>query len=393
MKKDSIIISMVVALYFACRYAFAGTIGLASALLIPLGVFVLLMLNSFFATPAKAFTPREGFDWGMHYFRGFAIVNIVIVHYLSSAGCDGLKNALFQNATVYFLFISGYLCQYLDLKKHKPNLDYYKAKMTNVLSPYVVWSLIFFLLALVDSQPHEGSAWLSHGKNPLAFIGYVLTGRVSFQFWYIPFVTVLFLVSPLLLKLKNDKLIATTVVACVLFLVFPDRPIGFSLRPMTFLNLYCHFTFFYLLGFVYARYKGAIDRVTSQYLGLIIALVILVTILIVKPEAFGVPTIAVESLQSSQKMLISLLVIQGFDLIRNKRIFVLDALAQYSFTIYFLHYYFLTECLSVRQALAKFVGGGAADVIVIPLYILALLLFAHVLKKALGSRSRMVIGA
>lgn len=327
----------------------------------------------------------------MHYFRGFAIVNIVIVHYLSAAGCDFIKNAFFQNATVYFLFISGYLCQFLDLKKPKSALDYYKAKVANVLSPYLVWSLVFFTLSIF-LPPHEGANLMDRGHSPLAFLWYLLTGRVSFQFWYIPFVTVLFLVSPLLLKLKNAKLIASTFIAGVLFFLFPERPLILGWPPNVLFNLYCHFTVFYLLGFLYARYKVEIDDVLGRHLGLVVALFALVTTLIVKPDVLGMATISVWTLQSIQKLLVSVLIIRLFDFVRDRRIAVLDALARYSFTLYFVHCYFLTECMMLRQPLARMIGGFA-DVLLIPLYILALLGVSALMKTALGSRSRMVIGA
>ena len=54
---------------------------------------------------------RSDFDWGMHYLRGFAIVMILLTHFFGCIGPKWVKPAFFSGSTVYFLFISGYLCQ------------------------------------------------------------------------------------------------------------------------------------------------------------------------------------------------------------------------------------------------------------------------------------------
>lgn len=334
---------------------------------------------------------KAGFDWAMHDFRAFAIVNIIIVHYLSALGFNDVKNAFFQNATVYFLFISGYLCQYLGTLKPRSALAYYKSKVTNVLSPYLVWSLVFFLLTFIEPYPHEGSALMDLGRSPFAFLWYLVAGRVSFPYWYIPFVTLLFIVSPFLVRMRGSRLFALTLLFATLFVVFPDRPIYFSFRPTVFFALYCHFTVFYLAGFVYARRKEVVDRFVAEHVPLFVGLVLLVTAAILLPSSVAVSTAALPTLQSLQKILVALLVIRAFDRIRDRRVVLLDALARYSFTLYFIHCYFLTEALAVRRVVVSYLGA-LTDFVLVPLYVLALLGLAVLLKGILKSRSRALIG-
>lgn len=335
---------------------------------------------------------KTAFDWAMHDFRAFAIVNIIIVHYLSALGFNDVKNAFFQNATVYFLFISGYLCQYLGALKPRSALAYYKSKAANVLSPYLVWSLVFFSLTFVEPYPHEGSALMDLGRSPLAFLWYLVAGRVSFPYWYIPFVTLLFIVSPFLVRMRDSRLFALTLLFSALFVVFPDRPIYFSFRPTVFFSLYCHFTVFYLAGFVYARRKEIVDRFVAEHVPLFIGLVLLVTAAILLPKTAAFPTAALPTLQSLQKILVALLVIRAFDRIRDRRVVFLDALARYSFTLYFIHCYFLTEALAFRRVVAPYLGP-LTDFALIPLYVFALLGLAALLKRLLKSGSRVLIGA
>src|SRR5688500_9095908 len=82
----------------------------------------------------------------IHYFRGAAILLIVGLH-----ACISLKwgdavlqrklaLVLFNNGTVLFVFISGYLFYHLN-KNHFDYVDYLKKKFLYVIIPYLVVSI------------------------------------------------------------------------------------------------------------------------------------------------------------------------------------------------------------------------------------------------------------
>lgn len=76
---------------------------------------------------------KKNFDWGMHYFRGFAICAIVINHMAYYLGHESFQWAWLKNGTIFFLFISGYLCQFLDSRRRSSPMEYYSKKLKNVI--------------------------------------------------------------------------------------------------------------------------------------------------------------------------------------------------------------------------------------------------------------------
>lgn len=113
-------------------------------------------------------TPKN-YDLTFHYFRAFAIVSVMLTHMWVGpvlAGSedaaklqDSLRLCLFHSATIYFVFISGYLFDFVNRRKGQFSpLRFYKSKIVNVFCPYFILSLL--LLAAAGS-PTTGSATTS----------------------------------------------------------------------------------------------------------------------------------------------------------------------------------------------------------------------------------------
>lgn len=283
----------------------------------------------------------------MHYFRAFAILNIIAVHFLHEFGRGDIKDAWFQNSTVYFLLISGYLCEYLnsDLQKFSAK-RYYVKKLQNVIAPYVFWSIVFL----------------------------ATLGALPIHFWYIPFISIVFLFSPVLLRLKNRALLIVTSIFAALFFIFPNRPMGLGSSFGEFLNLYAHFTVFYLLGMLYARFKDLRLKWVYPFAALFAFL-----------SAFY-PIAVVGSLQ---KLAFSILVLPLLALI-PPRLKVLDLIAKYSFALYFIH-------LAVLHALVCFlppriIASPWSLSLYIP-YVAFTLALCVGMKKLFARHSRLFLGA
>ncbi|MBO4630954.1 MAG: acyltransferase, partial [Lentisphaeria bacterium] len=211
---------------------------------------------------------RADFDFGIHYFRAFAIFFIMILHY--HYFCPELRvlnNTLFSSASYFFVFISGYLFYYLThgfaaewhfsgtvpfLKIRTVSgkfsiTDYYRKKLLNILLPYFLFSSAIFLYVLLYSDttqfvPAVPGIWKD-------FFFRLRTGAVQGPYWYIYFISKVFLVSPLLLFLPRKSFIAVTAASCVL--------------PFIFTRVQSHFSYFlpmYLLGMAYARFRLSADR-------------------------------------------------------------------------------------------------------------------------------------
>ena len=170
---------------------------------------------------------------------------------------SALDQYFFRSSTIFFLFISGFLCQYLFTSRPQPPITYYKKKLQNVICPFLFFSIGIGLL---------------RGDSPfsLGFWRDVALGRIQLQYWYIPFVSILFLVSPLLCRLTNRLLLSVAAISLVIFCTFPVRPeVGFALSWSHTFHLYAYFTVFYLLGFVYCRYKAQMFAAIKKHIAII----------------------------------------------------------------------------------------------------------------------------
>ena len=101
---------------------------------------------------------KPGFDFGMHYFRAFAIFSVMAVHMWITPPVEGheelsrfldmLRGVLFHSSTLYFIFISGYLFHFLS-QKGFATLIYYRKKINNVIIPYLFLSVFFTIYAFI----------------------------------------------------------------------------------------------------------------------------------------------------------------------------------------------------------------------------------------------------
>lgn len=323
---------------------------------------------------------KKTFDWGMHYFRAFAILAIMATHYAASFGYTKLVSSALTSSTIYFLFISGYLCQFIDAKRRDQPTVYYRKKLTNVICPFLIFSLVFAAL--------KGQLAFS-----VSFLKTLLCGQVQGQYWYIPFVSFLFLASPLFCRLGNRTMLAMTGIALALFFVFPFRPDTFTIAwPDTF-YLYSYFSVFYLLGFVYFRYRDRVDVWLKRFcpltaLGAVVLLVLLWTGVEMSGRCHGWAV-------CGQRFLTMCVALVALSYLRDKRITVLDLLAQYSFTLYFIHFglYALTHGVHDRLIALSHLPAPLADVVLFFVYLALMMGIAVCGKKVLGRFSRMVMGS
>ena len=343
--------------------------------------------------------PKRDFDWGMHYFRGFAIVCIVLMHIQSKLGYTPITRAFFKASTVYFLFISGYLCQYLHSRHPSDPIVYYRKKLENVISPYVIWTFLTVGAIWLIGESRTGVIPMGD-LNPRGIVSALLTGCAQRPYWYIPFVTFLFAVSPLILRLTDRRLVWLTFFSFVSVLILPYRG-GFSFDLSTG-AAYFKFSYFlssYLIGFVYARKKDLLDRYLADYAIPATVFALLMGVLILNGGFFAKVRLPNDGLILFQKILfvIPVLVVAGW--VRNRKIALLDMLAKYSFTLFFLHYFFIGDCQRIQTALHQqgWCRGDApaiiADYGLIVLFFAFLLGLSVLLKTALGRNSRSFIGS
>ena len=333
--------------------------------------------------PKKAARLGGYFDWGMHYFRAFAIMAIMLCHYVSWHEYDAINNIFFTTSTIFFLFISGYLCQFLYSRKKDGIMSYYRKKILNVICPFVVFSIVFALL--------KGDFVLS-----IEFAKFLLLGRVQGQYWYIPFVSVLFFFSPIICRIKNSSLLLVTVIAAFFWMMFPIRPGKFTLQWPHIFYFYAYFTVFYLFGFLYCRHKGQIDYWLKVHKMVILAGALLGYVIIWNPPILQLKTANSGILIGVQRLLMSLCVIMLLDKIKNRRIWLLDQIAKYSFTLYFIHFAVFIQFEFLRQYILSyltFLPLIISEMLIYCGYLVIMLSVSIIFKNAFGRYSRCIMGS
>lgn len=335
----------------------------------------------------------------IQYFRAFAIINIVFVHsweFPSDYQHNGsfyllntIRELVFHDSTIYFLFISGFLFHYLSPKFEL--VKYYKNKLHYVIFPYIFMTL----LVLID---HKASLITDNNCTFISFFydfsESLITGNVQPQFWYIPFIAIVFIISPLLLKIPKKIFSQVTLFGCLLPLLGTRTE-----SSITFLQ-YAYFLPVYLLGmYISMNYSKAILFIKENS-WLFISLVGISSILLLlypsESYDFGWINIA-ESLFYVQKTSLSLLFLVLLIKIENKEISLLDNIATYSFAIYFTHVlvgnriiktWFYNQVLTMNPGVIIFLS-----IIFVLTLILINLLICMLIKRVLGKWSRYFIGA
>lgn len=352
------------------------------------------------------------FDWGMHHLRAFAIVCILIEHLWWNIGLFQPAQAFFVGSTFYFLFISGYLCQYLELRRPTETKTYYRKKWTNVICPYLVWSITTIAVVRFADVHRAGvlSPELVRWDNLSRLL---LFGWAQAPYWYVPFVSVLFLVSPWLWQRKTSELAWLFLVSFSFAVCLPFRPSShFDGNPAMAFFQYVYFVWSYLLGFLYARLKPRIDPFLESYAVPALGFGILLGLGLLAPEAFTIvcaseidPNDALRETvlggplaRSFQKLFFLVPAIVLANRFSGKRIAVLDWLATCSFSMYFSHHFFVSDFVRLQDRLFSLVqpnafGKALLQMVVTILFVAFNLVLAMVLKKSFGRYSRRFIGA
>ena len=136
----------------------------------------------------------------IHIFRALAIIIIVAGHCVDSTQeiLADFFNVFLKGGTALFVFIAGFLFQYLSDNFSYP--IYQKKKFFNVVLPYLLTSVIGITAIFLSSTP---GPFADLNKTVQVFM-FLTTGFVhNFPTWYIPMTCILFLSAPVLLKLEN----------------------------------------------------------------------------------------------------------------------------------------------------------------------------------------------
>ncbi len=321
-------------------------------------------------------------------FRGMAILFIVFGHCISafdwhtSENVSRILKIFFSNGTVLFVFIAGYLFQYLSGKFLFSR--YFYNKILNVGLPYIVCSIPAILYFIFIDKRWDLPPEFYLNSKVIQIIEFYLTGAHITPFWFIPMIFLYYLISPVLVFLDQKNLLYyllpfSFIVSCY---------VGRGTIPENFV----HFFSVYIFGMFCSKFKQRVNYIiTLKTFLLVDFLLILVFSYIQFFNLIGSSYL--------QKLCLTIFILAIFYSIENKfsskskNIF--EPLAVTSFGVFFIHSYIIS---GIKLIVLKFSGeyfhGTVLNYFFFSFFILfistVIILFG---KKILGSKSRYIIGS
>lgn len=191
------------------------------------------------------------------YFRAIAIILIVAGHCYPTVDLELVSwptryaANLLTGGTTFFVFISGYMFNHV----FAPRFEYRQfmaAKCRNVLMPYLALAVpmsIYFVLR----HPQDMAEVLGPADPALQTVKALATGYPLVGYWFIPFILVMFLASPLHMRfIALAPMVRVAIVFLSLIVAL------FVQRPVENLNVFqsvLYFTPVYLIGILASIYR------------------------------------------------------------------------------------------------------------------------------------------
>lgn len=345
---------------------------------------------------------RKKFLNSINYFRGLAIVLIVLSHcyHLANWEISSIYEQVFYsltlNGSVFFVFISGFLYHHVFYHKFDyPKFLTKKAKF--VLLPYICFSTIPILYAVFFDGGGEFLPEYLRDKHLLAILWYYLTGRISYAYWYIPMAVLLFVLSPLINRIVESKKVLVAFLFLLPISLLVHRPID-NINPFQSLVYYLPV---YLIGIwssiehsaIRNYLRNKIDKISL----LIIAIILGLTQVMLFEEvgnfhkAFW--SITVPDVNLLQKITLCFLFMSILDCYENTDLGIVKKTAETSFAIYFIHPFLINFFMAVFSKLDFDYQGNIIILILATITVTMIsMAIALSLKAIFKKNSRYLIG-
>lgn len=341
------------------------------------------------------------------YFRGLAILLIVAGHcygpWIAESFGEKILASLITGGTVLFVFMSGFFFHYIFYPKFH-YFGFVGKKIKQVFLPYSFLSLLAFAcFVLYFEIPPFPEVFISEPLSEwrqyaAVCLQYLWTGGLMSSYWYVPFIMMIFLLSPVFIWQIKLPIKAQVLLVIVLLAIssIVHRPVN-NLSP---LHSLLYFFPVYMLGILCATHKDRLFSFIKNKTILLGCLVFGLSILQVsiygeygnfhKESIFSYNGIDTMLFQKIALCFFFLAVLQKFE---NKNLPFLHLMGSVSFAVYFLHPWVicLIESFPVYDKLA-FIPSFAVFMGNFAMVMLASLLLAFLIKKLFREGSRFLIG-
>lgn len=345
----------------------------------------------------------------IHYLRGLAILFVIGVHARGgvadwSSHPETLKflvtvfDAEEGYGTIMFLFIGGFLFQYLN----RDGFDYRKylqTKFNYIILPYIIISIPIILFRIKSNyyQPGLPDGFLDYNMV-FQFLYYLIIGSHMAPFWFISAIILYYLTAPMFHYLDKPffyKYIYPLVLVAGMFTYRPDH----NANPFL---AYVHLLPVYFTGMFVSRYHEQFFAIAKRMV--IPAVLAYFTISYLDVKGLLIPDITFEQVLTQgvvvfnfyflRSILLCMICVTLFYIYRDKRLPVFDLLGHYSFGIYFIHFIIITLARNVLSVIRIDVDF---TIITFLLYFAFVSLISTIgvyfIKRLTGSYSRILIGS
>ncbi|MEN8764994.1 MAG: acyltransferase family protein [Wenyingzhuangia sp.] len=285
----------------------------------------------------------------INYFRAIAIIFVISSHVFYLVDYDNssflplfLYNTIVGSSTP-FVFISGFLFHHVFYKKHNFKV-FFVNKVKYVLFPYLIMSLAAILFSCYRMYGEGSSDFFAYVKTILF---YYTTGSHIVAYWYVPFIMLLFLTSPLHVLFINALKLKQQIAVVLIFLmvsVFIHRPN--SLYVFKSIQALFYYTPVYLIGILCSMNREDLyDKLNNRKFMLfaLFGVVSCAQIFFNKNgNSFKLPfEFEGLDLMILQKICLSFFLFIFLHTLESSRISFLTHVAKYSFGMFFIHGYVL----------------------------------------------------
>lgn len=341
------------------------------------------------------------------YFRGIAILFIVSGHSYGSWAIDSFGERVLANlitgGTALFVFISGFFFHYVFYENFVLK-GFLKKKAKQIFLPYLMMSVtgIVYYVSSLDPLPYANDLGIDKLDSWMKYIEmvatYLWTGKIATAYWYIPFILIIFTISPFFIRYIKFPTayrvyIFLTFLAAAMFI---HRPAG-NLSP---LHSALYFMPIYMLGIIYSIHRDSIIAFIngkSIIIGLVVLFLSVLQVLFFegygnfhKEEIFSYGGVDIIIIQKIAMCFFFLSILHKYE---NSNIPGLKLLAQSSFAIFFIHpWILLFFSKSGLESFLYFLPGMGVSLITVPLVLISSLLFAYIIKLGLKKNSRYITG-
>jgi acyl-coenzyme A synthetase/AMP-(fatty) acid ligase/peptidoglycan/LPS O-acetylase OafA/YrhL len=316
--------------------------------------------------------------------RSIAIMLVVASHswHALPVWTSTLPYHFFRHVNLMFIFVAGYLFQYL-LKNFSFG-SYFKVKLQTVLLPYCIVSIpliLIYVLGFKDPAPLHAPAWAEDSELMLT-LHMLATGTHLAPLWFIPMIMLIYVIAPALRFVDQRPSLYWLVVPALLLSAVIGRPED-NENPVRAVGYYLPA---YLIGMAACRYRAGLIPLLQKGWPLLLAAALI-------PLLFARMGPAHDYINMLSKIGLCLGGVGLLSLHSHRVPAWFNRIGDLSFGIYFVHGYLtaLVAMIAMREQLP--LQGATGFLILFTFAMAGSIALVLIVKAVLGPWSRRVIGA